>query len=500
MARKTQQSASSNLQLAAQRIGMREVLITPGTEDAFLSNLSRFGQIGLEEGQALEVASRQSLEAEYCRFGVDEDRDERKPFVFHNGVAVIPIHGTLINRFNSSWGFVTGYNFIRRQHNLALDDDDVELIVFDVDSPGGEAAGNFELAREIMAGRRVKPSLAMVDSVAASGGIALAVAASKVYAMPSARLGSIGVYRMHISIEDALKNEGVKVTFASAGDHKVDGNPYQDLPDSVLKDWTESAGKTWDDFISLVAEARGLDDVAVRDTQARIYRADEALDLGLIDRVKTTSEAVSAFVAELAEDAPSTDDEENAMTDKTKGSEATSTLSAAEIASIAAAAATEATQKVLGGFERRQQIKDYAAAKGKGFEALGAQLAADENISFESAKGIIDAAAPAVSAPAAPAKGKKGQKVQTADDGDEGDDDENEDEDEDGDAGESARSQDRTNHFAATMDNVSHPNVGAGTGKGKRSGEEMSDEDLASSILADAAAGGASWAKSQKAA
>ena len=190
------------------------------------------------------------------------------------------------------------------------------------------------------------------------------------------------------------------------------------------------------------------------------------------------------------------------MTDKTKGSEATSTLSAAEIASIAAAAATEATQKVLGGFERRQQIKDYAAAKGKGFEALGAQLAADENISFESAKGIIDAAAPAVSAPAAPAKGKKGQKVQTADDGDEGGDDENEDEDEDedGDAGESARSQDRTNHFAATMDNVSHPNVGAGTGKGKRSGEEMSDEDLASSILADAAAGGASWAKSQKAA
>ena len=41
---------------------------------------------------------------------------------------------------------------------------------------------------------------------------------------------------------------------------------------------------------------------AVRATQARVYRADEALALGLIDAVKTPTEAVAAFVAELAED------------------------------------------------------------------------------------------------------------------------------------------------------------------------------------------------------
>src|SRR2546429_3344948 len=55
---------------------------------------------------------------------------------------------------------------------------------------------------------------------------------------------------------------------------------YQDLPQAVLDEWRESAGKTWDDFISLVAEARDLSEDEVRATQARVYRADEALEIG----------------------------------------------------------------------------------------------------------------------------------------------------------------------------------------------------------------------------
>src|SRR3546814_5123464 len=69
----------------------------------------------------------------------------------------------------------------------------------------------------------------MVDALAASGGIALGVAPTAIYAIPSARIGSIGVYRMHVSYEGALKDAGIKVTFAAAGEHKVDGNHYQDL-------------------------------------------------------------------------------------------------------------------------------------------------------------------------------------------------------------------------------------------------------------------------------
>ena len=242
---------SSNISMEAlSRIDSRDMLILQDTSAKVMADLTRFYDTdATAEGAALEVASRENLEAAYG-FGPCDD-EERKPFVYQDGVAVIPIHGTLLNRCNWSWGFVTGYQYIRRMLNLALDDDDVELIVFDVDSPGGEAAGCFELAREIMASRRVKPSLAMVDALAASGGIALGVAPTAIYAIPSARIGSIGVYRMHVSYEGALKDAGIKVTFATAGEHKVDGNPYQDLPQAVLDEWRESAGKTWDDFISL---------------------------------------------------------------------------------------------------------------------------------------------------------------------------------------------------------------------------------------------------------
>lgn len=479
----SKRSASSASLESLTRINMRDMLILNDTAGQVLSNLAKFYETDpATEGAALEVTSRENLEMAY---GFDRPEEEdRKPFVYQDGVAVIPIHGTVMNRCNYSWGFVTGYQFIRRMMNAALDDDDVELIVFDVDSPGGEAAGCFELAREIMASRRVKPSLAMVDSLAASGGMALAAGASAIYAIPSARIGSIGVYRMHISYEDALKQQGIKVTFAKAGDHKVDGHPYADLPPEVLKEWEEAAGKTWDDFIQLVAEARDLSDEEVRGTQARVYRADEALDKGLIDAVKTPTEAVSAFLAEQAGDTSNDDDEEETnMTLKTGGKEVTSALTDADmekIGQIAAAAASTVVSAAIGGLNRSQSIKDYAASKGKGFAALAATLAANDTISLEDAKTIIDSAVGAVPA-AKPAKGKVKAKVAAVEDedGDEEKDDgegagDSEDDDEDDEDGaESARerrqSRDNVNHFDKAMSKSKHPNAGGGKAKG---GEE----------------------------
>ncbi|PZP55979.1 MAG: S49 family peptidase, partial [Delftia acidovorans] len=117
-----------------------------------------------------------------------------KPFAFSGGFAIIPIHGSLINRYGGYYhGYVTGYNFIRSQMNAALADPDVEAIIFDVNSNGGEAAGCFELANEIFASRAVKPSFSVVDSNAYSAAYALGSAATKMAVIPSGGAGSIGV-------------------------------------------------------------------------------------------------------------------------------------------------------------------------------------------------------------------------------------------------------------------------------------------------------------------
>lgn len=488
---------------ALSRIDSRDMLILQDTASRVLADITRFHETDhAKDAAVLEAATRESIESAYGF--APEDEDERKPFVYSDGVAVIPIHGTLLNRFNGAWGFVTGYQYVRRMLNLALADDDVDLIVFDVDSPGGEAAGCFELAREIMASREVKPSLAVVDSVAASGGMALAAPATAVYAIPSARVGSIGVYRMHVSYEDNLKQAGIKVTFATAGAHKVDGNPYQDLPQSVLDDWRESAGKTWDDFVALIAEARDLSEEDVRATEARIYRADEALAKGLITAVKTPTEAVAAFLAELAEGEPFTEDEEevNMADSKTTtkgGAEVTSSLSEADIQRIAAAvvplaakAGADAATAVSAAIERKQAIRDHAQSIGPQAAALAKTLIDNDAISADDAIGMLDAAfGSAQKADKGKVKVKsqaRGSRVsddEDEDDGDEDDGDEDEDEDDGGDGG------DEVNHFDRVMSNVRHPNAGGGRSK---KGGEQGGAPVSNPLLADhAKVTGSSW-------
>lgn len=480
------------------RMNLRDMLVVPDTANQVMVDLARFYETdAATQGAALELASRENLESAYG-FARSDDED-RKPFVYQDGVAVIPIHGTLLNRCNWSWGFVTGFQYIRRMMNLALEDDDVETIVFDVDSPGGEAAGCFELAREIMASRRVKPSLAMVDALAASGGIALAAPATKVYAIPSARIGSIGVYRMHISFEDNLKQAGIKVTFATAGEHKVDGNPYQDLPQAVLDEWRESAGRTWDDFIALVAEARDISEDDVRETQARVYRADEALAKGLINAVKTPTEAVSAFLAELADEPSLIDEEEINMADKPK--EVTSGLTDADLEKIGAMIATS-INGVRNDLNRSQAIRDHAAAIGPQANALCKTLVDNDAITADAAIAMLDAAFGTKTTKVKATNGK--QKIEAAGDGDDGDgdddgdDDDGDDDGDDDDGEQQARKsrkqgRDNVNHFENAMGKSKHPNAGGGKVKGGKNGEQNENEGGGSLLAAHAAVTGAKW-------
>lgn len=283
---------------ALSRMNHREILLAPIYGAAALAADMQFmAQTDPDVAQAKYLKLRGEMCANY---GFDDDGDQQKPFAFSNGIAIIPITGTLINRFSYSYGSLTGYNFIRSQLKMALGDEDVKGIIFDVNSYGGEAAGCFELAREIYESRAVKPSVAVVDSNAYSAGYALGSAASKMVVTPSAGVGSIGVICMHMDLSGMLDNVGVKITLIYEGEHKADGNPFTPLPDSVKALIKKGIHQSYETFVALVATQRGLDGQVIRDTQSRTFRADEALSLGLIDAIATPSEAVHAFLGELS--------------------------------------------------------------------------------------------------------------------------------------------------------------------------------------------------------
>jgi signal peptide peptidase SppA len=245
-----------------------------------------------ESGERKRAEVMESLCAAY---GFDS-KTQNKPFAFQDGVAIIPIHGSLINRFGQCYGYVTGYNFIRRQRDAAMADPDVTAIIYDVNSGGGEAAGCFELADESFALRGTKPTISVVDSACYSAAYALASTSDQVVVTPTGGAGSVGVYTMHVDMSKMLENWGLDITLIHAGEHKVDGHPYAELPEDVRADMQKSVDATYNKFVESVARNRNLSVEAVKDTQARCYSADDALALGLIDSVASPLEAIRAFL------------------------------------------------------------------------------------------------------------------------------------------------------------------------------------------------------------
>ena len=293
-------------------------------------------------------------------FGVNSSGYDEQPYNQYGSTAIIPVHGALINRFNSCWSFVTGYGYIKNAIAHALQNDSVGKIVLDVNSNGGEAAGCFETADFIREACAVKPIHAVVDSRCYSAAYALASACTSITATPSSGVGSIGVVAMHVSMEKALDEHGYKVTFIQAGDKKTLGNPYKDLTDEQKADLQKTIDISYENFVKLVSTNRSMDKEAVIKTQAACYTANEAVELGLIDEVATVEQAFSKLNTK----------ESNMTVDKTNQTASTTDTGASA---------------------ERQRIQSILSAA-VNQQALASHLAFNTSMSVEEATGILAAA------------------------------------------------------------------------------------------------------------
>lgn len=223
-----------------------------------------------------------------------------KSYHVANGIAVIPIAGTLVHNsgyLNTTSG-MTGYDGITAQIQAAAADPEVRGLMLDIDSPGGEVAGVMAAADAIK--NAVKPVWAHANEMAASAAYWLASAADKLHLSQTSTVGSIGVLRAHSDISKALDKEGLKVTLIHSGAHKVDGNPYEALPENVAAEMQQEIDGLRKQFAQAVAENRGKELQAILDTEARLYSSHEAVQLGLADAVMSFDAAMLAFSKTLA--------------------------------------------------------------------------------------------------------------------------------------------------------------------------------------------------------
>ena len=229
-----------------------------------------------------------TLMARYMEAGGERD------YAVIDGIAVIPVQGVLLKKesFMSAWSGCSSYEQIQRQVAGAVDDGGVRAILLDIDSPGGETAGCFDLADYIYSVRGIKPVYAVANDIALSAAYAIASSASRVFLNRTGAVGSVGVYALHVDQSGFDKELGAKYTYVFAGERKVDGNPHQPLSERARADIQDEVDREYGIFTETVARNRKVGTKDIVATQAAVVWADNALPL-LADQVGIFDDAMN---------------------------------------------------------------------------------------------------------------------------------------------------------------------------------------------------------------
>lgn len=280
----------------AQRLFNTPLAITPGKVEIVMAALAdRFG-----------LAKLFRPSGEVVMFSSDWDGGDSAPASPHGydvvaGVAVIPVQDTLVQKLGTlrPYSGMTGYDGIRANFSMALDDDAVKAIVLDIDSPGGEVSGCFDLVDAIYSARGRKPVWAILTESAYSGAYAIASATDRIIVPRTGGTGSVGVICAHVDFSKALESAGIAVTLITYGDRKADGNEFSPIEKAALARFQACVDEMGDLFVATVARNRNISAAKVRATQADTYMGAAGVNVGFADAVMAPDEAFRSLLDEL---------------------------------------------------------------------------------------------------------------------------------------------------------------------------------------------------------
>ncbi len=243
--------------------------------------------------------------------------------------AQIPITGVLVKA--APWWFSlfgvdhTTYGELQSDLAMAAQSDDVDDIVLRVDSPGGQVAGVKEASDSIRAAASKKRVTAAVEDMCASGAYWLASQADAISAGPNAMVGSIGVYSAYVDSSKAADMEGLKIHVIASGAHKGMGVPGAPISEDQLGAMREVIDGMAANFVSDVARGRRRSTGSVQEwATGRVWIAEEARKLGLIDAVQASAGNTSSGVRAAAGESlkgESMSDIEKAAAEKAKAAQ-----------------------------------------------------------------------------------------------------------------------------------------------------------------------------------
>lgn len=242
----------------------------------------------------------------------DDEREERQPkdaslkyFVERSGedrpydliktTAVLRLRGYLAKR---SWWCDTAFDRFSDLVRFAVEDYAVDTILIDCDTPGGSVYGCPDCADVVFEANKKKRIITVVNDLCASAGLWVGSAAREVVITQSGDIGSIGVYQMRIDATEMLKQQGISVEVIRAGEQKAWGSPYLPMTAAERKVMQAEVDGIYDTFINAVARNRRVSPSRVRTdwADARIFNGQEAVNIGLADRVGSFDEVLAELV------------------------------------------------------------------------------------------------------------------------------------------------------------------------------------------------------------
>jgi signal peptide peptidase SppA len=258
--------------------------------------------------QKLEVilaalAPRLGIEAPPVSAVVSVERASRKPYeVTPDGIAIIPVEGTLVHKTRGidALSGLRSYVDIQQEIEDAATDPTIKGILLEIDSPGGEVAGAFDVADTVYSARATKPLIAVANNDAFSAAYLLASAAQRIYVSRTSGVGSVGVIVSHLDMSGNDEKMGYRYTIVSAGARKADFNPHAPLSEEAKSVLEGEIARTYGLLVNTVARNRGLPEAAVRGTEAGLFFGSDALNVKFADRLGTRQDALADLRAVIA--------------------------------------------------------------------------------------------------------------------------------------------------------------------------------------------------------
>ena len=204
--------------------------------------------------------------------------------VFSEKVAVIEIKGVIADSKQTA-------------EDLAefSKDDSVKALVLRIESPGGGVSPSQELYREVRRAAKMKPVVASMGSVAASGGYYIAAAAQKIFANPGTITGSIGVILQFTNLEELFKKIGFRMEIVKSGAYKDVGNPSREMTPEERAYMQKLIDNVHQQFVQDVAQGRKMQVERIQEVaDGRIFTGEQAKELGLVDELGNLKDAIDA--------------------------------------------------------------------------------------------------------------------------------------------------------------------------------------------------------------